>query len=70
MHGPVMLMRKALWERIGFCVKPNQGSKGRCVFPNITDETWFRTTIDRVVARFPNILIEESVAGDHFRFLR
>ena len=50
------------------CVKPNHGSEGRCVFPNITDETWFKTAIDRVAARFPNILIEESVIGEHFRF--
>lgn len=50
------------------CVKPNHGTEGRCVFPSITDEHWFKTAIDRVAARFPNILIEESVVGEHFRF--
>lgn len=50
------------------CVKPNHGSLGRCVFPGLTDRAWYEKAINKVAESYPNILIEQSVEGEHFRF--
>jgi len=51
------------------CVKPNNGLGGRGVFTSITDEKWFKVALDEVAKDFPNILVEESVSGEHLRFM-
>ena len=50
------------------CVKPNRGSEGNRVFPNINDRSWYKHAILQVAEQKPNILIEESVSGGHYRF--
>lgn len=50
------------------CVKPNNGSLGRRVFPALVDRSWYIEAINRVAEKYPNILIEESVMGEHFGF--
>jgi D-alanine-D-alanine ligase-like ATP-grasp enzyme len=50
------------------CVKPNNGSEGVCVFPALRERSWYEHALKRVTARFPNVLVEESVEGAHFRF--
>ncbi|MEP4039076.1 hypothetical protein [Pseudophaeobacter sp.] len=50
------------------CVKPNNGLAGLCVNTDITDEKWFNFALDQVAQSYPNIVVEESVRGEHFRF--
>ena len=54
-HGPI-------------CVKPNNGSEGNLVHTSIRDRENYVLAIERVTQKYPNILIEESVEGSHFRF--
>lgn len=51
------------------CVKPNNGLGGKGVFTSITDEKWFKVALDDVAKDFANILVEESVPGEHLRFM-
>ncbi|WP_027184987.1 hypothetical protein [Desulfovibrio inopinatus] len=50
------------------CVKPNKGAEGRGVFPSIYEQQWYEYALRQVAETEPNILVEESVTGDHFRF--
>ncbi len=50
------------------CVKPNRGSEARGVYPAIFNRGWYERAVHNVAKKVPNILIEESVVGDHFRF--
>ena len=68
--------RRNIEEAIGYfdylskpiCVKPNNGFGGGLVFPSITDKGWYEHALRRVAENKPNILVEESVTGEHFRF--
>ena len=50
------------------CVKPNRGSEGRNVFANISARPWYEQAIRQCAVGCPNIVVEESVSGHHFRF--
>jgi D-alanine-D-alanine ligase-like ATP-grasp enzyme len=51
------------------CVKPNNGLNGDCVSTGLTDEVWYKRAVDKVAEKYPTIVVEESVEGEHFRFL-
>lgn len=50
------------------CVKPNKGSEGRKVFPALCDRAWYEYALRKVAEVEPNILVEESMSGAHYRF--
>lgn len=50
------------------CVKPNTGSEGRGVQTNLTSDYMILEALNRVAKRYKNMILEESVVGEHFRF--
>lgn len=50
------------------CVKPNNGSEGKCVFTDLETQADFDHALSVVAHSYANIVIEESVVGTHYRF--
>jgi cyanophycin synthetase len=50
------------------CVKPNTGAKGRLVFPACHSVAAVAEAFERVAAHFDEVLVEESIPGDIFRY--
>lgn len=50
------------------CVKPNNGRGGDRVFTNISQEHQFLQALLSVAQKYVNIIVEEHVEGEHFRF--
>lgn len=62
-------------EALGFfrslgtaCVKPSTGQKGVAVFPNVANRAQFLRAFDAVSQRYRQVLVEQSVKGEVFRF--
>ena len=73
--GMVFRRRKLEEARAAFdkftpplCVKPNNGSEGKCVFTDLRDRTYFDAALNEVAKCYQNIVVEQSVVGTHFRF--
>ncbi len=50
------------------CVKPNNGRMGDRVTSGITDFEQYQNALDYVAEKYVNIVVEEHVQGEHFRF--
>ncbi len=50
------------------CVKPNNASKARCVYPGIVERRWYDHAIAQVSTQYATFIAEESVEGEHYRF--
>ncbi|MBN1006412.1 hypothetical protein [Amphritea pacifica] len=50
------------------CVKPNNGRMGHCVTSSIVSFEQYKRALDYVAENYVNIVIEEHVEGEHFRF--
>ncbi len=74
-QGQMFRRRKLDMARAAFdsfqvpvCVKPNNGSMGKCVFPGITERYWYDAALESVAESYPTIIVEQSVTGLHYRF--
>lgn len=50
------------------CVKPNTGAKGRLVFPTCDSVSAVGYAFDRVAEHFDQVLVEDSIPGDIYRY--
>jgi D-alanine-D-alanine ligase-like ATP-grasp enzyme len=50
------------------CVKPNKGTEGHCVTTRIKDDANFKVAFELVAASYSEIIVEEYIEGDTYRF--